>query len=1441
MNSNIINVILIKKCYQKRDSYEGCGKYSVRFEKITYAWEQRKLSDCAEFRRGSFPQPYGNKDWYDGKGAMPFVQVADVSSDMKLVNDTKQKISKLAQPMSVFAEKGSVLVTLQGSIGRVAITQYGAFVDRTVLIFDKYKDDIDKKFWAYIIKEKFEYEAKKAPGGTIKTITKEVLANFDLMLPCYAEQSILADYLIKLDHLITLHQRKCDETKQLKKFMLQKMFPKNGEKNPEIRFEGFTDDWEQRKLSEICERITRKNRNNESDLPLTIASQFGLIDQRDFFNKVVAAKDMSNYYLLKKGEFAYNKSYSNGFDYGSIKRLNAYKQGCLSTLYICFGITSDEVESDYLECFFDTLKWYGDLSMICAEGARNHGLLNVDTKGFFDEVTVDLPKSLEEQKRISVYMNALNRLITLHQRKCYELKNLKQYMANHMFVNQSTKCDRNIATNHKKLQERTKEMGELESVIEQRLIDQLCGGDSQWTYRKDIRTEEQLWDNFKYILEQNNKAKLNDMPLSESEFAKIKNDVSHASFYDAGKWQVGENGKVYVHVQRGNETLHLVVMNNEHIAGGTSVYEVINQYQAFKTDEVDDKRDRRFDVTLLINGIPMIHIELKNKDHSYMDGYRQIEKYISEGKFRGLFSNIQMFVVSNAVDTKYFAAARAAELAEGKKFITGWVDNENYPVCDYLDFAKAVLRIPQAHEMIAKYTVLDNEKKKLLILRPYQIHAIEAMRAASKRSISGYIWHTTGSGKTMTSYKATRNLLMDIPSIEKTIFLIDRKDLDMQTKMAFQSYADNDTIDVDDTENVDALIRRLTDGNRQMIVTTRQKLQTMITKRLQEGTKEYDKIRNLRVAFVVDECHRAVTPETKRKIERFFAHSLWYGFTGTPIFEENRYEQKGDLPQTTDELYGACLHSYTIKNAIHDEAVLGFMVENLGPKKEDVDDAVFETEEHMRQVLDVVLNQSYTKLGMQNGKGRTYEGILTVGSIAKAQRYYELLKRIKAGKDALKINEEICKVVPDFPKFAITYSVTENDEASTVNQDKMRESLQDYNAMFGTHYDIENINAYNSNLNDRLARKEKRYMERSQQLDLVIVVNRLLTGFDAPCLSTLYMDRSPMSPQDIIQAFSRTNRLFDANKTYGQVVTFQSPKDFKKEIDRALRLYSRGGEGVAVSEDWESVLDVFSIDVKTIHALGRTPEEIRQLSREQKKSFIYAFRSLDKSFAHLKAFSRYREELLADYDFSQEEYENYAAMYKNVMEELKKPKDEAENDDPVMDDYDLIAYSKMRVDFEYIVELLQGLVNYLDQSSNDFQDAIFAKNILALREISKEFAEDNQKLGELLEQVIDNIEQDKDRYKGQDIAVVVNQMRYDAIDTEIKTFAKLWNLNEDDVRYEVYNYRDGEMANENTFKDRAYASYKAGVEEPMPKFKFRKIIVEKFKHDLMENVLPLRD
>ena len=404
----------------------------IRFKGFKDAWEQRKLSDCAEFRRGSFPQPYGNKDWYDGKGAMPFVQVADVSSDMKLVNDTKQKISKLAQPMSVFAEKGSVLVTLQGSIGRVAITQYGAFVDRTVLIFDKYKDDIDKKFWAYIIKEKFEYEAKKAPGGTIKTITKEVLANFDLMLPCYAEQSILADYLIKLDHLITLHQRKCDETKELKKFMLQKMFPKNGEKNPEIRFEGFTDDWEQRKLGEVCEikdsaRIPNSEWS-ESGVPYIRASD---VTNENTDGVLFISQERYEFYKNRTGAPTKDDVlFNGGGEIGKSLLITDEKPIYVQGGAVLYAQTSKsrELVGQYLKTYFETTNAKSYIDAASAGGTMRHFTLKPS------QIMRILMPSVEEQEKIGEYFANLDQLITLHQRKCEKLKELKKFMLKNMFV-----------------------------------------------------------------------------------------------------------------------------------------------------------------------------------------------------------------------------------------------------------------------------------------------------------------------------------------------------------------------------------------------------------------------------------------------------------------------------------------------------------------------------------------------------------------------------------------------------------------------------------------------------------------------------------------------------------------------------------------------------------------------------------------------------------------------------------------------------------------------------------------------------------------------------------------------------------------------------------------------------------------------------------------------
>ena len=404
----------------------------------------------------------------------------------------------------------------------------------------------------------------------------------------------------------------------------------------------------------------------------------------------------------------------------------------------------------------------------------------------------------------------------------------------------------------------------------------------------------------------------------------------------------------------------------------------------------------------------------------------------------------------------------------------------------------------------------------------------------------------------------------------------------------------------------------------------------------------------------------------------------------------------------------------------------------------------------------------------------------------------------------------------------------------------MKESLEDYNEMFGTNYKLEAINAYNSNLNDRLARKEKKYLERSQQLDLVIVVDRLLTGFDAPCLSTLFMDRPPMTPQNIIQAFSRTNRLFDSNKQYGQIVTFQSPKEFKDAINNALTLYSRGGDGRPVAEDWETVLDNFNISVKAIHALAETPEEISALSRQQKKSFVHLFRALDHDFAHLKAFSNYNEDILKELEFSQEEYENYAAMYNNVMEELKKPSDDPDGDGPELDEYDLMAYSKLRIDFEYIIELLQGVVESLDQTKDDFKESDFEYNINVLRGIIDDYYKVNPQISELLKIIIEDIENDKEKYIGQDISVIFNQMKYKIIDDAIREFAQKWYLEDEDVKFEAYNYRDGMLANENVLKEKTdYKTYKEKSEEPMPKYKFRKTMVEEFKNDLMEEISPL--
>lgn len=1279
-------------------------------------------------------------------------------------------------------------------------------------------ENLDSRYLQYQLnygREFSRYAILQKQGGSRTYMYLNKLRNLYLTVPtAIEEQKKISEYFTNLDHLITLHQRK-----------------------PYFWNKFIVIDWEQRKLGDISSLITKGS--TPKDKSGTGEVNFIKVENiNDFSGDIVSMSKISleehQGYLkrsqLQEGDILFSIA-------GTLGRVTSVNKAILpaNTNQALSIIRLKEGNLEYVKT---CLK-----GNVVADFIRRNPTIGAQPNLSLEQVSnleIEIPSEAEQEK-IGLYFSNLDNLITLHHHKLFIINGLKLFTV----IQCKYYSLLNILIKNKNTKE-AKLMPELERVIEEKLIDQLVYGDSQWTYREDLKTEEDLWRNFKYILEQNNKDRLNGESLSDAEFEQVKNQLQFSSFYKAGEWLVGENGKVMVHVQRDTEKLHLVVMNHEHIAGGSSVYEVINQYSALK-DEDDYytvSRNRRFDVTLMINGLPMIHIELKNRQHSYMDGFNQIKKYISEGKFTGIFSAVQMFVVSNGVDTKYFAAASDTDL--NAKFMSGWVDEKNNPVSDYLDFAKSVLRIPEAHEMIARYTVLDRDAKRLIILRPYQIHAIESIREASKIGKSGFVWHTTGSGKTLTSYKATRNLLMDIPSLDKTIFLIDRKDLDTQTSSAFQAYANNDVIAVDKTDNVNDLKKKLKSGDRKVIVTTIQKMQILVTKRLQEDTPEYNKIKNLRIAFVVDECHRAVTPKTKRELERFFGRSLWFGFTGTPRFAENPYAQMGDLPRTTEELYGKCLHKYTIQNAIKDNAVLGFQVEHNGPKnmEDETDPSLYDNETHMLRVLDIILNKSYQKFGLQNGKGQTYEAILTTSSIQLAQKYYELLSKVKNGETDLEIDERMKQVLPDYPKFAITYSVTENEEGSHVNQEKMQKSLNDYNEMFGTKFDLSQIQSYNENLNKRLARKDKKYKSRNRQLDLVIVVDRLLTGFDAPCLSTIFIDRQPMGPHDLIQAFSRTNRIFDPNKAYGQIVTFQAPVLFKECVDNAVKLYSAGSTEVALLAEWDKVEPAFKRALSALKAVAETPDEETDMSLKELKVFAKAFQTFDRLFAQIKSFTQYDESMLEDYGITEEEYEDYVGHYQNAMTKIKlaEPDDTQtppEAEETVDTDYELMAYSSTKIDYEYIINLIQNIVTP-DEDAEAVTPEERQKQIDEVKQYIEEMRKDNPKVAAIMTTLVNEIEQDENKYKGQSIMNIVENMKHDCINQVVTDFCVTWYASKDDVMYAALHYRNGEIPNESVIKSTInYTRYKESQEKALPKFKYYSQCMAELRKILDEEIKPL--
>lgn len=945
-----------------------------------------------------------------------------------------------------------------------------------------------------------------------------------------------------------------------------------------------------------------------------------------------------------------------------------------------------------------------------------------------------------------------------------------------------------------------------ELKLEKDLINQLITDKGQWTYEPSIKTHEGLWNNFRRILETNNKSVLADYPLTDSEFRQIQNAMTFSSFYEAGKFLVGENGLAKIILQREDSSLgkvSLVVFKREDVAGGSSAYQVINQFVAPKTMGLD--RDARFDVTLLINGIPLIQIELKKRSVSHMDAYNQIKNYIATDKYRGLFSCLQCFVISNGSTTRYIAANTDTKL--NKKFLTRWNDRDNNSVDDLFDFARYVLSIPQAHQLISHYSVLDNDGENIILLRPYQIHAIKALKEAASKHESGYVWHTTGSGKTLTSYKASRNLYQ-IPRIEKTIFIVDRVDLDQQTTSSFLAYAVNDTVDIESTDNVKNLKSHLLSDDRSVVVTTVQKLNYLINNKEKWLTEsQVDKLRKLEIAFVIDECHRAISPSQQNILKKFFINSLWYGFTGTPIFAENKKAAVGDLPQTTEEQFGKRLHEYTVKEAIGDGAVLGFQVENMDMigesvydivanvkpdmdvykyEREDLEpyipDKVYENDEYKLAVIDKIINGMARRFALDRGRGKTYGAILTTSSIKDAKDYYRLFREVIEARSKVKVSDRIKSMVADFPKIAMTYSIVENDERTIENNEAMKEALDYYNDEYGTSFSLETIGSYNRNLNERLARKKDKYKSRAEQVDIVIVVDRLLTGFDSPSMSLLLIDRAPMTPQGLIQAFSRTNRLYDERKAYGQIITFRTPKAYEEAIENAFKLYSNGGENYVTAPSYQESKEKFDQTVKELltYELVESPEI--EYGIEKMVKFVSVFQKFDKANAAVMVYSEYEEdEQYYKNAIDKKTLEKYFDQY-NYIKALLPTTDETDINLPLDLYYEPISIHQGTIDYNYLANLMQEKAK--NRSSNDAkQDSEIEKTI-------EELAKTNSEKAEIYREIYQEMKKDPDKFVDQNIEELARIKINQIIEEKINKFADHYKVKVDDLVFYTINYKD---------------------------------------------------
>ncbi|MDL0112723.1 MULTISPECIES: type I restriction endonuclease subunit R [Mammaliicoccus] len=794
-----------------------------------------------------------------------------------------------------------------------------------------------------------------------------------------------------------------------------------------------------------------------------------------------------------------------------------------------------------------------------------------------------------------------------------------------------------------------------EFALENEMMEQL---ESNGYETVTIRNEQQLLDNFRAILNERHADKFKDQPLTDKEFQRLLTMINGKSIFESARILRDK-----LPLKRDDET-------EEYLSFLDTKNWCKNKFQITNQVSVNDKYKARYDVTILVNGLPLVQIELKRRGVDINEAFNQVIRYRKQN-YTGLFRYIQLFVISNGVETRYLSNNDGDIL---KSHMFYWSDKDNKRINNLSDFTNSFLRPCQLAKMISRYMIINETDHILMAMRPYQVHAVEALiNQATETNNNGYIWHTTGSGKTLTSFKASQ-ILSEQDDIQKVIFLVDRKDLDSQTEEEFNKFAKGV---VDKTNNTSQLVRQLNDRSLPLIVTTIQKM----SKAIQSNPKALEQYKTNKVVFIIDECHRSQFGDMHRIVRQHFNNAQYFGFTGTPRFEENK-SQDG---RSTADIFGRCLHTYLIKNAIHDGNVLGFSVDYINTikaKNIDLDseelveginkDEVWLADDRIRLIARHIVenHDKYTR-------NRQYSAILTVQSIPALIKFYNVFK-------------EISKDYDKPLNIAGVYSYSPNEESTEGNvkekhsRDSLDEIIADYNATFGTNFSTDTFQGYFNHISNSVKKGVK-----DSKIDVLIVVNMFLTGFDSKVLNTLYVDRN-LKHHDLIQAYSRTNRVEKETKPFGKIVNY---RNLKRQTDEALKLFSQTEDTDRIlMRSYEEYLSEFVDALAELKTIAQNPEDMDNVFDENdKKSFVEAFRLVSKLVLRLKTFEEFNF-TNENIGMGEQEFEDYKSKYFAIYDEVKNKHGESEKVTILNDiDFEIEILRNDLINVSYIMELVRKI------------------------------------------------------------------------------------------------------------------------------------------------------